>query len=115
MHVEMQLDRKYLYCTSSSMPQGLSPELLVSRGGSNVMHAEHAEHSQLQQHVFTSLLWRPLVEKGLKSPLPAQQIIQICHGSWQNFITVIEVHLGEEDAYRPKVIAVSNNGSRYNL
>ncbi len=66
------------------------------------MHAEHAEHGQLQQHMFTSLLCRPLVEKGLKSPLPAQQVIQICHGSWQNLITVVEVHLGEENSYRPK-------------
>ena len=97
-----------LYNASLKMPcRALLPELLVSRGSRNVMHAEHAEHSQLQQHVFTSLLCRPLVEKGLKSPLPAQQIIQICHSSWQNFITVIEVHLGEENTYRPKNIAVS--------
>jgi hypothetical protein len=79
------------------------------------MHAEYAEHSQLQQHVFTSLLCRPLVEKGLKSPLPAHQISQICHGSRQNFVAVVEVHLGEEDSYRPKDIAVSNNGSSQNL
>ena len=89
------------------MPYGLLPELLVSRGGSNVMHAEHAEHSQLQQHVFTFLLCRPPVEKSLKSPLPAQQISQICHGSWQNFVAVVEVHLGKEDTYRAKDKAVS--------
>lgn len=74
------------------------------------MHAEHAEHSQLQQHVFTSLLCRPFVEKGLKSPLAAQQIIQICHSSWQKFVAVIQVHLGEKDSYRPN-IAVSHNNS----
>jgi len=36
----LQPDHRYVYRTSSSMPQGLSPVLLVSRGGSNVMHAE---------------------------------------------------------------------------
>ncbi|KAA6424745.1 MAG: hypothetical protein FRX49_05412 [Trebouxia sp. A1-2] len=52
----------------------------------------------------------PFVEKGLKSPLAAQQIIQICHSSWQKFVAVIQVHLGEKDSYRPN-IAVSHNNS----
>lgn len=76
MSVQTGKAKRCLYGTSLNMPcRALVPELLVSRGGSNIMHAEHAEHSQLQQHMFTSLLCRPLVEKGLKSPLPAQQII----------------------------------------
>lgn len=75
----------------------VSPELLVPRRACQVVHAEHAEHSQLQQHMLTALLGRARMQEGLKGALPSQEILQICHSGWQNFITVAQIHLGKQN------------------
>ena len=75
-----------------------SPKLLPLLGRCDVMHTEHAEDSQLKQHMLLVLLARGLVHQSPNSALPREQIVQVCYGSRQHLITVIQVHFGEQDA-----------------
>ena len=74
-----------------------SPKLLPVGCRGNIIHAEHAEDCQLQQHMLLGLLGRALLQDSLQGPFPAQKVTQICLGGRQNLLAVIEVDLGEED------------------
>ncbi len=50
--------------------------------------------------MLAALLCWAFVQKGLKGSLPPQEIIEISYGSWQDFITVVEVDLGEQNTCR---------------
>ena len=67
-------------------------------GRCDVVHAEHAEDSQLQQHMLLALLTRRLVHQRSHSALPREQIIQVCYGGRQHLITVIQVDFGEQNS-----------------
>lgn len=62
------------------------------------MHTEHAEDSQLQQNMLLVLLTRGLVHQSSHCALPREQIIQVCYGSRQHLITVIQIDFGEQYA-----------------
>ena len=79
-----------------------APELLITTSGCEVMHAEHAQHSKPQQHMLTALLCRAFVQEGLQGSLPPKKVVEIGNGSWQDFITVVQIDLDKQDTCRHK-------------
>ena len=75
-----------------------SPELLPLMGRCDVIHAEHVDDCKLQQHMLPALLARRPVDQSLQGALTGQQITQVCYGSRQHLITVIQVDFGEQYA-----------------